>query len=267
LACDGSGRAPSCCSTSSCSGPRSIATLRQKRRPFAPHPSTSAAPDFAAPPRSGSPRRSAGSARKRKGERFVHTSLLYCQVPWLCCVRVRGADAYDFLQRQLTNNPPATSDRFVLAAWNDAKGRVRSLFRVVRGGDGPMLVAERDGIDAVLAKLRIFVLRSDVAFEKSDDLEVGAVLGDSRTLLPERGIDLGPEPGAAARADGLVWLRLGAELLHVIGRRPALDGLRASLEPAASELAARAEIRAGLPLVGARLAERYVPQMLNLDRL
>lgn len=197
----------------------------------------------------------------------MHTSLLYCQVPWLCCVRVRGADAYDFLQRQLTNNPPATSDRFVLAAWNDAKGRVRSLFRVVRGGDGPMLVAERDGIDAVLAKLRIFVLRSDVAFEKSDDLEVGAVLGDSRTLLAERGIDLGPDPGAAARADGLVWLRLGAELLHVIGPRPALDGLRAGLEPAASELAARAEIRAGLPLVGARLAERYVPQMLNLDRL
>src|SRR5690606_24255140 len=185
LACDGSGRAPSCCSTSSCSGPRSIARVCQKRRPFAPHPSTSAAPDFAAPPRSGSPRRSAGSARKRKGERFVHTSLLYCQVPWLCCVRVRGADAYDFLQRQLTNNPPATSDRFVLAAWNDAKGRVRSLFRVVRGGDGPLLVAERDGIDAVLAKLRIFVLRSDVAFEKSDDLEVGAVLGDSRTLLAE----------------------------------------------------------------------------------
>src|SRR5690606_18339730 len=61
-------------------------------------------------------------ARRRHREGVIQ--VLYCRVPWLRCVDVRGADAYDFLRRQLTNDPPAADDRFALAAWNDAKGRV-----------------------------------------------------------------------------------------------------------------------------------------------
>jgi len=179
---------------------------------------------------------------------------------------VRGADAYDFLRRQLTNDPPAADDRFALAAWNDAKGRVRALFRIVRGTEGPLLIAERDGLDTVLAKLRIFVLRSDVVLEPSD-VEVGAVIGDARRLLQARGIALGSDPGSASRAEDLLWLRQGDELLYVAGVAPALERLAAELEPGTPDRAALAEIRAGLPYVGSTLAERYVPQMLNLDRL
>ena len=195
------------------------------------------------------------------------SSLLYCPVPWLCGVDVRGADAYDFLRRQLTNDPPVEDGRFTLAAWNDAKGRVRALFRIVRGADGPLLVAERDGLDAVLAKLRIFVLRSDVAFEPNDALAVAAVIGDAAPLLESRGIALAAEPGAACRADGIVWLRQSEALLHVVGEAAALDRLGAELPRGSAEHAAQAEIRAGLPSLGSALAERYVPQMLNLDRL
>lgn len=194
-------------------------------------------------------------------------SVLYCRVPWLCCVDARGADAYDFLRRQLSNDPPADDDRFSLAAWNDAQGRVRALFRIVRGADGPLLIAERDGIDAVLARLRMFVLRSDVALERNDELEVAAVIGDASRPLGVRGVELGEEPGAASRGGGLLWLRQSAELVHVVGPAAELERLGAELEPADAGHAAQAEIRAGLPYVGSALAERYVPQMLNLDRL
>lgn len=197
----------------------------------------------------------------------MRESLLYCRVPWLCCVECRGADAYDFLRRQLTNDPPDEDGRFTLAAWNDAKGRVRALFRIARGVDGPLLITERDGLDAVLAKLRIFVLRSDVALEPSAELDVAAVIGDSGPLLEQRGVELAADRGALAHADGLSWLRHGPELLHVVGPSAALDRLGAALVPAPPEQAAVAEIRLGLPYVGSALAERYVPQMLNLDRL
>lgn len=197
----------------------------------------------------------------------MRPSLPYCPVPWLCCVDVRGADAYDFLRRQLTNDPPTEKRRFAFAAWNDAKGRVRALFRIVRGPEGPLLIAERDGLDAVLAKLRMFVLRSDVAFAPNGALAVAAVIGDAAPLLESRGIALAAEPGAAQHADGIVWLRQSPELLHVLGEAAALDRLGADLPPGSAEHAAQAEIRAGLPSIGSALAERYVPQMLNLDHL
>src|SRR5690606_30653495 len=197
----------------------------------------------------------------------VRVSLLYCRVPWLCCVSGRGKDAYDFLHRQLTNDPPTEDDRFVLAAWNDAKGRVRALFRIVRGVEGPLVIAERDGLEGTLAKLRIFVLRSDVELTPSTDLAVGAVIGDAGPLLKERGVAPGAHGGSVGRADGMLWLRQSGELLHVVGPAAELDRLGAELAPASSERCAQAEIAAGLPYVGSALAERYVPQMLNLDRL
>jgi folate-binding protein YgfZ len=179
----------------------------------------------------------------------------------------RGKDAYDFLHRQLTNDPPARDDRFVLAAWNDAKGRVRALFRIVRGAEGPLLIAERDGLEAVLAKLRVFVLRSDVELTPSTELTVGAVIGDAGSLLESRGIALGADRGSVSRSNGILWLRQSSELIHVVGAEAELERLGAELVPVSSEHAARAEIAAGLPSVGSALAERYVAQMLNLDRL
>lgn len=194
-------------------------------------------------------------------------SVLYCRVPWLCCVDARGADAYDFLRRQLSNDPPADDDRVTFAAWNDARGRVRALFRIVRGANGPLLIAECDGIDAVLEKLRIFVLRSDVVLERNDALEIAAVIGDAAEVLGAHGIALGPDSGAARRGEGLLWIRQSDDLVYVVGSAADLERLGARLEPVDPAYAARAEIRAGLPYVGSALAERYVPQMLNLDQL
>jgi tRNA-modifying protein YgfZ len=193
---------------------------------------------------------------------------MYCRLSAFACVVVRGADAEDFLRRQLTQNPPGSGDaRFALAAWNDAKGRVRALFLVARLEDELLLVAERDGLDAVLAKLRMFVLRSAVELVETDALAVAAVLGDAAALLTSRGVGALAERGAAWDTEGLLWLRLGPQLLRVIGPPGELDRLGERLETAAADRADLAEIRLGLPRLGSALAERYVPQMLNLDRL
>lgn len=179
---------------------------------------------------------------------------------------MRGAEAYDFLRRQLTQNPPDDAAHFTLAAWNDAKGRVRGLFRIVRTTEGPLLIAERDGLDALLAKLRLFVLRSDVTLTHADSHGVAAVIGNPDALLAERGIAL-DAVGAAADASGLTWLRLGPALVHVAGPSSELERLGRGLGLAEPAQAALAEIRLGLPYIGTALVERYVPQMLNLDRL
>lgn len=189
---------------------------------------------------------------------------LYARVPSLACVAVSGDDAADFLRRQLTQNPPADESRFARAAWSDAKGRVRALFDVARSADRFLLVAERDGLESVLAKLRLFVLRSRVELAIDERLAVGALVGDAG--FDAIGIDVGAEIGDARRAGELLTLRTGPTLVRLIGPVAALDAFGAAFEPASPEAIDLAEIRLGLSRV-APLPERYIPQMLNLDRL
>lgn len=194
-------------------------------------------------------------------------AVTYCRVPWLICVDALGAEADEFLRRQLTTDPPADDSHFTFAAWNDARGRVRGLFRIVRLGERIVLITEREHAETVLAKLRMFVLRSDVQLAPNDGLETAAVIGDASLCLGRHGVDLGTAPGSAAADGERVWLRLGPELVHVVGPPDAIERAGAELEEAPSSAAELAEIRLGLPRVGAALNEKHLPQMLNLDRL
>lgn len=193
---------------------------------------------------------------------------LYCRVPWTICIHARGADAEDFLRGQLTQNPPAPGDAGCsLAGWSDARGRVRAVFRVLRRADRLLLVTEREHAAAVLGKLRMYVLRARVELEPDDLLANAAVVGDAAAWLASRRVPLAAAPGAAASTGELFWLRLGPELLHVVGPAAEVDRLGANLAEGPTEHAELAEIRLGIPRIGAALAERYLPQMLNLDRL
>lgn len=193
--------------------------------------------------------------------------LAYSRTAALTCVIARGDDAADFLRRQLTEDPPDAADRFATAAWNDAKGRVRALFDVVRDDGGNfLLIAERDGLEDVLAKLRMFVLRSRVELTAADDIAVASIIGATEGGLDELGVALGASPGSAVYADGVAWMRLGPQLVRVVGPEEQLNRIGQALSPTTPERIDLEEIRLGLPRVAA-VAERYVPQMLNLDRL
>jgi folate-binding protein YgfZ len=60
---------------------------------------------------------------------------------------------------------------------------------------------------------------------------------------------------------------LGAGVWQAVGPSSVLDGFEPTLARGSAALADLAEIRLGIPAIGAPLAERYVAQMLNLDRL
>lgn len=187
-------------------------------------------------------------------------------LPWAACIAVRGDEAADFLRRQLTQNPPPDDTCFTLAAWNDARGRVRAVFRVLQHGAGLVLIAERDGVEALLAKLRMFVLRAKVEFLPLEDFAVAAVLGGD-IWLREHGVALPDAPFSAALDDGISWLRVDSGVVHAVATRSRLADLIDRLPAVSADNAELAEIRLGWPRIGAALGERFVPQMLNLDRL
>ena len=194
------------------------------------------------------------------------TEPMACRLPNLAVIEVRGTDATSFLQAQLGLDVARLGeDRAPLAAWHDAKGRLRALFRVLRLPERWLLILPESLGNEVARKLALFVLRADVALAVSSEWGVAALSGDASSLPVAA--DLGPGADSARAADTRHWIRIGRELLHVVAHESEIAALLAGLAPGDPELAELAEIELGIPALVAGLEEKYLPQMLNLDKL
>jgi len=85
-------------------------------------------------------------------------------------IKVTGADAFEFLQAQLTNDlQRLESEAEILAAWCNPKGRVIWFGTVfpIEGGYG--LSAAADTANDIVKRMTMFRFRSKVEFEVVDD--------------------------------------------------------------------------------------------------
>ena len=196
---------------------------------------------------------------------------------FLTVLRVSGGDALTWLQGQLTadiEDVDASTSR--IAAWCSPRGRVLAVFRVLADPDGGYrLVCERWFTAALLARLRMFILRSDVRIDDAGDtLGVAGVAGTS--ALPDRfetwaetaGVDDAATTGevAVTRVPGrhrrFMVTGPHAEIAPIVSRQPA-GGVRHA-DPGAWRLA---DICAGVARVSEAASGAFLPQMLGLDRI
>lgn len=92
-------------------------------------------------------------------------------------IEARGADAFDFLQGQLSNDLSAVSaTRAQFSAWCSAQGRVLALMCVFQRDDAYYLQLPRDILADTLKRLRLYVLRAQVT------------LTDVSDILPQTGV-------------------------------------------------------------------------------
>lgn len=188
-------------------------------------------------------------------------------LPALGVLRVSGEQAREFLHGQFTADlKRLAAGRGGLAAWCTPKGRVLYLLDVLNAGDdGWLLLAPLDEIPALLKRLRLYVLRAKVLIE--DLRETWSVMGLAGSCVPGA-LD---GAGAAARS-GEAWLLRATgvpALAYALGPHAALVALwEGSTAPAASgERWEGFEIDAGRPRIAGPLAERFLPQELDLERL
>ena len=195
--------------------------------------------------------------------------LSVCPLPGLGFILVKGADAESFLQGQLSQNIQGLGpNEAPLAAWHSAAGRVKALFRVLRTGEDWLLVTENDLAGSVTNDLQRFVIRAEVTInEDGRRWRAAALVGDADGWLDQHDIDLSHDPGRRVSVNGLSWLRIGPQLVHVIGSEAATAKLEAEFPHGAIGDASLAEISLGLPRLTRELQDRFVPQMLNLDLL
>lgn len=177
-------------------------------------------------------------------------------LPELCVLQFQGADAVSFLHAQISNDlEHLPADRACLAAYCTAKGRSLASLVLWRESETESVfaVVRRDLSEALIKRLRMFVLRSKVTISLAE-LQVYGVADKS-----------------TAQA---VWnlQREGADtLIQAPGN---LDGLnrhwRISPQPDANAQASEgrwetADILAGLPWISADTQDLFIPQTLNLD--
>ena len=183
----------------------------------------------------------------------MHTSLL----PFFAVVRATGDDRASFLHGQLSNHIEALAEgEACYATYNTPKGRVIANMIVANTGGELLLVLAADLAEAVVKRLRMFVLRAKVSFEI---LENHGAAG----RLPE---GIAPQPAAEPQlsfpfhlSDGLIEISLPHGGVFLTGETAALPAHDAAAENAWK----LHEIRSGYPWICAATKESCVAQMLN----
>ncbi len=203
------------------------------------------------------------------------SGLVFADLEYLGVIAVHGSDASTFLQSQLSNDiHTLDTGRSQLSAYCTPKGRMLGLMRIFRVDDGYYLRLPADSLDAVLQRLRMFVLRANVTLEDASDnflrigvsgTDAGAEIRNAAGVCPDavdRVTQSGPltiarVPGAVPRFEVFATSLQAAQGLW--------DALNVRGAPVGESAWRLLEIRSGLPVVFAATAEQFVPQMANLQ--
>lgn len=203
------------------------------------------------------------------------TGLVFADLGHLGVISAQGKDAAGFLQSQFSNDVRQINEgHSQLSAYCTPKGRVLGLFRLFQRGDAFYLRLPRDTLDAVLERLRLYVLRSEVNLEdttnafirigvtgKSAEQELSSILG---ALPDEVGDAVHTRDFTVLRVPG-VHPRFEVYALSFDAARNLWDSLNVRGAPIGHAAWQLTEIQAGLPNVYAETAEQFIPQMLNLQ--
>ena len=210
-------------------------------------------------------------------QKVTLSGLVFADLSHLGVIAVHGTDAESFLQSQFSNDISQIADTGTqLDAFCTPKGRILGLMRLFRQGETWYLRLPEDTLEAVIQRLRMYVMRADVILEDVSDnfLRIGisgeAAVDELQTVMSDV-----PSEADQIRHSGDITL------LRVPGVLPRFEAYISSLETASKlwdslnvrgapvgESAWRLlEIRAGLPNIFAATSELFVPQMTNLQLL
>jgi folate-binding protein YgfZ len=164
---------------------------------------------------------------------------------------VTGPDARAFLHAQLTNDiEHLAADRWALAGWCSAKGRLLASFIVVPSPQGFLLQLARDLAAPVAKRLAMFVLRAKVKISDETASWAQHGLWDADITGPDVAWN---GDVVTVRVEPRRYLQLGPA--SALTQSPNADEVQWTLH----------EIRAGRPLITQATQDQFVPQMVNFE--
>ena len=166
---------------------------------------------------------------------------MLCKLNNRTLLRLSGTDAKGFLQAQLSNDISKLNEGDVqLSAYCQHQGKILALFWVMRDGDDFLLSFPKDLAEAILPRLKMFVLMSDVAIEDigNEYVQIGHI-------------------DSAKDGAYLINSRLSVEIIKSVDVN--------NIEFSNQDEWTKACIDTAFPEVEQVTAGLFVPQMLNLD--
>ncbi|QGU32566.1 YgfZ/GcvT domain-containing protein [Thermochromatium tepidum] len=189
-------------------------------------------------------------------------------------IAARGADAANFLQGQLTNDVRELSASHTqLSAHCSQKGRILTLFRVLRLGETLYLQTPLERVAETIQRLSRFILRAKVSLSDAGNelIRIGLAGATAAELLAAQGLPTPERDNGLAQSGEIAVIRIpgATPRFELLGPFEPLRRLWEVLAPQAAPANAvdwtRLDIQAGLPNVYQRTVETFVPQMLNLQ--
>lgn len=174
----------------------------------------------------------------------------------LALINVSGADRFTFLQGQLTNDVTKLSNDLMAAGYCSPKGRLLATPRLFQDGESIGMIVAASQAEALVKRLKMYVLRSKVTIELDLNREVVGFIGKRPENLPAGALifDL-----PAARVETRIAAALPDGLgLAVVNK----DSVSCSCSPALWWAACAG---AGQPWVFAQSSDRFTPHAVNLD--
>ena len=108
------------------------------------------------------------------------------RLPFFGVVRVSGEDRASFLHGQLSNDINHLNENTACyATYNTPKGRVLANMIVLNRGEDLLLIMAQDLTEAIVKRLRMFVLRAKVIFEPLPDFAVAGELDETASPSPQ----------------------------------------------------------------------------------
>ena len=200
---------------------------------------------------------------------------VFSNLGFMGVIAVHGADAGSFLQSQLSNDiTPVDAGASQLSAFCTPKGRILGLMRIFHSGDNYYLRLPVDSLDAVLERLRMYVLRADVTLEDATEnfLRLGISGEHAPEYLAAAGLDVPGEVDAISHSGDSTVIRVPGStpryelyLTSLEAAKSIWDTLNVHAAPVGEPVWRLLDIVAGIPNIFAATAETFVPQMVNLQ--
>lgn len=208
----------------------------------------------------------------KDGQQLINCALF--DLSHLRFIRVSGSDAEAFLQGQFTSDISNVSqEHHQMGGYCTPQGRMLANFRIFSHQDTYILQLPNDIHEALLKRLTMYIMRSQVAIEDiSDQMVAIALTGECSTdLLSTAFKDIPQAAGDSVQENGVSLMKLPGpdSRFEIFGKPNKIQKLWLEFSIRAkttnSELWSLLEIRSGIPNVYAGTAEAFVPQMLNMQ--
>ncbi|KAB2312951.1 folate-binding protein YgfZ [Betaproteobacteria bacterium SCN2] len=204
----------------------------------------------------------------------AQTGTVMADLSQLGLLAFSGEDTAEFLQSQFTNDVRGLHAD--AAAWNgycSAKGRMLANFLMWKDGADTCLQMSGDIREAVLKRLKMFILRAKVVARDATEEKVRLVLAGPQAAAALIDAGLAAPAGAmkTKSSEQGLSVRLGADKFVLALPADKASAIWAALAKHATPVGTAVwdwlRLSNGIPMIVARTQEEFVPQMVNWEVL